>query len=62
MQWAGSDIVAILHNYGICYKGDFITLTGYYSTLLHELTHWTGLFSMLKRNIYGGKYNTAYVD
>ena len=21
MQWAGSDIVVILHNYGICYKG-----------------------------------------
>ena len=23
-------------------KGDFISATGYYSTILHELTHWTG--------------------
>ena len=41
-------------------KGDFFNATGYYSTLLHELTHWTGHSSRLKRNIYGGKHSTAY--
>ena len=41
-------------------KGDFISATGYYSTLLHELTHWTGHSSRLKRDIYGGKHSTAY--
>ena len=25
MQWAGSDIVVILHNYGICYKSASLT-------------------------------------
>ncbi|MBR0169187.1 MAG: DUF1738 domain-containing protein [Synergistaceae bacterium] len=41
-------------------KGDFISATGYYSTLLHELTHWTGHSTRLKRDIYGGKHTTAY--
>ena len=41
-------------------KGDFINATGYYSTLLHELTHWTGHKSRLNRDIYGGKHTTAY--
>ncbi|MBQ3395429.1 MAG: DUF1738 domain-containing protein, partial [Synergistaceae bacterium] len=41
-------------------KGDFISATGYYSTLLHELTHWTGHSSRLKRNIYGGKHTIDF--
>ena len=41
-------------------KRDFITSTGYYSTLLHKLTHWAGHSSRLKRNIYGGKHITVY--
>ena len=41
-------------------KGDFINSTGYYSILLHELTHWTGHSSRLKRDLSGGKYTTSY--
>ena len=41
-------------------KGDFISATGYYSTILHELTHWTGHSSRLKHDIYCGKHTTAY--
>ena len=41
-------------------KEDFINATGYYSTLLHELTHWTGHSSRLNRNLSGGKHTTAY--
>ena len=41
-------------------KGDFINATGYYSTLLHELTHWTGHSTRLNRNISGGRYSQTY--
>ena len=41
-------------------KGDFINATGYYSVLLHELTHWTGHSSRLNRNITSGKYTQTY--
>ena len=41
-------------------KGDFINATGYYSTVLHELTHWTGHKSRLNRDLSGGKHTTTY--
>ena len=41
-------------------KGDFINATGYYSTLVHEFTHWTGHSSGFKRDLSGGKYTTSY--
>ena len=41
-------------------KCDFRTSTGYYSVLLHELTHWTGHSSRLKRNLTGGRYSQTY--
>ena len=41
-------------------KGDFRTSTGYYSVLLHELTHWTGHSSRLKRNLTGGRSSQTY--
>ena len=41
-------------------KEDFISATGYYSTLLHELTHWTGHSTRLNRNISGGRYSQTY--
>ena len=41
-------------------KEDFINATGYYSILLHELTHWTGHSSRLKRDLSGRKYTTSY--
>ena len=39
-------------------KGDFKSTEGYYSTLLHELTHWTGHASRLNR----GFGNEAYEE
>lgn len=41
-------------------KEDFISATGYYSTLLHELTHWTGHSGRLNRNLTGGRYSQTY--
>lgn len=41
-------------------KEDFKSTESYYSTLLHELTHWTGHESRLNRNQKGSKYDTDY--
>ena len=41
-------------------KDDFKSMENYYSTLLHELTHWTGHSSRLNRNQNGGKYSKDY--
>lgn len=40
-------------------KEDFTTSEGYYSTLLHELTHWTGHESRLNRG-FGKSYTPEY--
>ena len=40
-------------------KEDFKTTEGYYSTLLHELTHWTGHESRLNRG-FGKSYTPEY--
>ena len=41
-------------------KEDFKSTENYYSTLLHELTHWTGHESRLNRIQYGGKFSKDY--
>ena len=41
-------------------KEDFITAEGYYSTLLHELIHWTGHSSRLNRDQSGWKHSSSY--
>lgn len=41
---------------------DFHSTEGFYSTLLHELTHWTGHVSRLGRTLQGGKKEYAYEE
>ena len=41
-------------------KDSFYTTTGYYSTLLHELAHWTGHASRLDRTLKGQNNRTEY--
>lgn len=41
-------------------KTDFKSMEGYYSTALHELTHWTGHKSRLNRNIENGFGTVSY--
>lgn len=41
-------------------KEAFPTLEGYYATALHELAHWTGHESRLKRNLNGDKSSPSY--
>ena len=41
-------------------KEDFKSVEGYYSTLLHELSHWTGHESRLNREHDHNKYSTDY--
>lgn len=41
-------------------KGDFTSTEGYYSTLLHELCHWTGGVKRLNRPRNGGRYSADY--
>lgn len=42
---------------------DFKSIAGYWSTLMHELTHWTGADSRLKRECFGkGKRAYAYEE
>lgn len=48
------DFVQLPHFY------DFKTVEGYYSTLAHEATHWTGAKSRLERDISGDKDNPKY--
>ena len=45
---------------GMPNKTDFESVEGYYSTLLHELTHWTGHSSRLDRNMSTLKSDEEY--
>lgn len=44
------------------HKEDFITSTGYSSSLCHMITLWRGHSCRLKRNIYGRKHSTDYAS
>ena len=41
-------------------KGNFHSASGYYSTALHEIVHWTGHASRLNRPLTGEKYSQTY--
>lgn len=41
-------------------KGDFKSTEGFYSTVLHELCHWTGGVKRLNRPQTGGKWSNDY--
>lgn len=45
---------------GMPYKSQFNSEAGYYATLLHELSHWSGHESRLNRDLSGRFGNEAY--